>query len=234
VGKSGLAVHIAHLLADRFPDRQLFVDLHAHTASRAPADPAATLAGLLTGDGLDPRQLPTGLAELAALWRARMAGRRVLLVLDNAASSAQISPLLPGGKGSLVLVTSRRHLGDLPYAVTEVLMDVLPPGDAAAMFLRLAPRTAGAGMVPPAGTGPDGTTPAPRLRGNGPASPMVVVFMRPCSLPALRWPRRRSPAVFAALLLPACAGMAPTCRYESRSGACAPRACAGMVLPFGV
>lgn len=143
VGKSTLAVHVAHLLADRFPSRQLFVDLHAHTASKAPADPAATLAGLLTGDGLDPRQLPTGLPQLSALWRTRMAGRRTLLVLDNAADSAQVAPLLPGGTGSLVLITSRRHLGDLPYAVAEVSLDVMPPADAMAMFLSLAPRAVG-------------------------------------------------------------------------------------------
>ena len=142
VGKSALAVQVAHLLADQFPDRQLFVDLHAHTVGMEPTDPAVALAALLTGDGLDPRQLPTSLEELAALWRARMAGRRTLLVLDNAATSSQIAPLIPGGAGSLVLVTSRRHLGDLPYAVTETFLDVLPPGDAVAMFLRLTPRAA--------------------------------------------------------------------------------------------
>ncbi|MEY9911801.1 tetratricopeptide (TPR) repeat protein [Catenulispora sp. MAP12-49] len=143
VGKTALAVHVAHLLADRFPDGQLFVDLHSHTAGRAPADPAATLAGFLTSDGLDPLQLPTGLEELTSLWRARMAGRRVLLVLDNAACSAQVVPLMPAGEGSLVLITSRRHLGDLPYPVTEVFLDALPLQDAVAMFLRLAPRGEG-------------------------------------------------------------------------------------------
>ena len=140
VGKTALAVHVAHLLADRFPDGQLFVDLHSHTAGRAPADPATILAGFLTSDGLDPLQLPTGLEELTSLWRARMAGRRVLLVLDNAAGSAQVLPLVPTGEGSLVLITSRRHLGDLPYPLTEVLLDALPLEDAVAMFLRLAPR----------------------------------------------------------------------------------------------
>ena len=145
VGKSALAVHVAHLLADRFPDRQLFVDLHAHTVGRAPADPAVTLASLLSGDGLDPRQLPTGLEELSALWRARMARRRTLLVLDNAASSSQVAPLLPGGHHTLVLVTSRRHLGDLPYAVTEISLDVLPLKEAMTVFLRLAPRAAAEG-----------------------------------------------------------------------------------------
>lgn len=140
VGKSALAVHVAHLLSNQFPDRQLFVDLHAHTAGKAPADPAATLADLLASDGLDPRHLPAELQKLAALWRARMAGRRALLVLDNAADSAQVAPLLPGGADTLVLITSRRHLGDLPCAVATISLDLLPPRDAVEMFMRVAPR----------------------------------------------------------------------------------------------
>jgi tetratricopeptide (TPR) repeat protein len=143
VGKSALAVHVAHRVAAQFPDRQLFVDLHAHTAGRGPADPPAVLAGLLTGDGVDPRRLPTGLEDLAALWRSRMADRRALLVLDNVADSIQVAPLLPGGKDCLVLITSRRHLGDLPSAVGEISLDVLAPEEAVAMFLRMAPQAAG-------------------------------------------------------------------------------------------
>ena len=143
VGKTALAVHVAHRLAARFPDRQLFVDLHAHAVGRASADPAATLAGLLTGDGVDPQQLPVGLEDLASLWRARMAARRALVVLDDAADSAQVIPLLPGGHDCLVLITSRRHIGDLPYAVADISLDVLAPEEAVAMFLRLCPRAAG-------------------------------------------------------------------------------------------
>jgi tetratricopeptide (TPR) repeat protein len=143
VGKTTLAVHVARRLSDRFPDRQLFVDLHAHSAGRAPADPAATLASLLAGDGVDPRQLPANLEDLAALWRSRMADRRALLVLDNAADSTQVAPLLPGADACLVLVTSRRHLGDLPSAVEEISLDVLAIEEAVAMFLRLSPRAAG-------------------------------------------------------------------------------------------
>jgi hypothetical protein len=76
------------------------------------------------------------------MWRDKMAGQRALLVLDNAAGTSQVAPLLPGSGGCLVLVTSRRHLGDLPGAVTPVLLDVLPPQQAAEMFTRLAPRGA--------------------------------------------------------------------------------------------
>ena len=147
VGKTALAVHVAHMLQDRFLDRQLFIDLRAHTPGQDPVLPEAALAGLLTAVGVDPRNLPEDLEGRTNLWRDRMAGQRALLVLDNAASSAQIAPLLPGGDDCLVLVTSRRHLGDLPGAAVSVPLDALPPDQAQAMFLRLAPRGA---TAPPA------------------------------------------------------------------------------------
>ncbi len=127
VGKTALALHVAHLVADRFPDRQLFADLHGYTPGRPPADPADVLAELLTADGVDIRYLPADLEGRAAMWRDRMAGRRVLLVLDNAASSSQVEPLLPGTATCLVLITSRRFLGDLPPGTAEMQLDVLPP-----------------------------------------------------------------------------------------------------------
>ena len=142
VGKTTLAVHAAHLLRDRFPDRQLFVDLHAHTPGQEPVPPAAALAGLLAALGVEARALPADLEGRAGLWRDRMAGQRAVLVLDNAASSAQVAPLLPGGQDCLVLVTSRRHLGDLAGPVVSVPVEVLPPGEAQEMFVRLAPGTA--------------------------------------------------------------------------------------------
>jgi DNA-binding SARP family transcriptional activator/tetratricopeptide (TPR) repeat protein len=142
VGKTALAVHAAHLLKDRFPDRQLFISLHAHTPGQIPITPHAALAGLLAAVGVDPRYLPGDLAGRTALWRDRMAGQRALLVLDNAASSAQVTPLLPGSDGCLVLVTSRRHLGDLPGHAAPVRLQVLSAQDAREMFVRLAPRAA--------------------------------------------------------------------------------------------
>jgi tetratricopeptide (TPR) repeat protein len=144
VGKTALAVHAAHLLRHRFPDRQLFIDLHAHTPGHKPVTPQAALAGLLTATGVDARSLPRDLDDRAALWRDRMAGQRVLLVLDNAESSAQAAPLLPGSDSCLVLVTSRRHLGDLPGAADPLLVKILTPGEAREMFVRLAPRAADA------------------------------------------------------------------------------------------
>ena len=147
VGKTALAVHAAHLLKDRFPDRQLFVSLHAHTPGQDPLTPHAALAGLLAAVGVDARYLPGDLAGRAALWRDRMAGQKALIVLDNAASTAQVAPLLPASSGCLVLVTSRRHLGDLPGAAAPVQLPVLTADEAREMFGRLAPRAA---------DGPDG------------------------------------------------------------------------------
>ena len=127
VGKTALAVHTAHSLTAEFPDRQLFIDLHGHTPGRDPVAAEDALAVLLAAVGVDPRLLPGDLAGRAALWRDKMAGQRALLVLDNAAGSSQVAPLLPGGGGHLVLVTSRRHLGDLAGAVAAVLLDALTP-----------------------------------------------------------------------------------------------------------
>ena len=143
VGKTALAVHAAHRLADRFPDGQVFLQLHGHTPGHQPVDPADALASLLQACGIPAQSIPDGLEPRAWLWRDRLAGRRMLLVLDNAAGSGQVGPLLPGDGECLVLVTSRRHLGDLPGAVAPVLVDVLRPAQAAEMFTRLAPRAAG-------------------------------------------------------------------------------------------
>jgi DNA-binding SARP family transcriptional activator/Tfp pilus assembly protein PilF len=140
IGKTALAVHVAHQLGERFPDGHVFVDLHGHTTGRTPAEPGDVLARLLAVDGVDPRQLPADTDARSALWRARLTGRRALIVLDNAVDSTQVSPLLPGSTGCLVLVTSRRFLGDLPVDAMAVSLDVLTAGEAEQMFLRLAPR----------------------------------------------------------------------------------------------
>ncbi|MFI6096923.1 BTAD domain-containing putative transcriptional regulator [Lentzea sp. NPDC051213] len=110
VGKTRLAVHAAHLLADQFPDGQLFVDLHGHSGGQEPMDPAAALAELLEAVGVPAASIPATLEQRVAVWRTQLVNRKVLLVLDNAVSAAQIEPLLPGGKGCSVLVTSRNRL----------------------------------------------------------------------------------------------------------------------------
>jgi tetratricopeptide (TPR) repeat protein/transcriptional regulator with XRE-family HTH domain len=144
VGKTAFAVHAAHRLADRFPGGQIFVPLYGHTPGQRPVDPADALASLLLTAGIPPGQIPPGLEARMALWRDRLAERQLLLVLDDAASSEQVRPLLPGAGGSLVLVTSRRHLSALDDA-TAVSLDTLPPGEATALLVRLSGR---AGLSP--------------------------------------------------------------------------------------
>ena len=139
VGKTAFAVHAAHRLADRFPDGQIFLSLHGHTPGQRPADPADALASLLLTAGVPAAQIPPGLEGRMALWRDRLAEKQLLLILDDAASSEQVLPLLPGTGASLVLVTSRRHLSALEDA-SAVSLDTLLPDEAAALLVRLAGR----------------------------------------------------------------------------------------------
>ncbi len=127
-GKTTVAVRIAHQVADRFPDGQSFIDLHGHSDS-ASVDPARALDRLLREFGVSGDRVPDLLDERAALWRSTLAGRRVLLVLDNAASAAQVAPLLPAAPGCLVLVTSRQRLSTLDGA-HAVSLDVMTPTEA--------------------------------------------------------------------------------------------------------
>ncbi|PWR12049.1 transcriptional regulator [Micromonospora sicca] len=108
-GKTTLAVHVATALAPRYPDAQLFIDLHGHS-ERTPLTPAAAVATLLRQLGVPAERVPLDLDDRLALWRTELAGRRALVVLDNAASTAQVMPLLPNGPDCLVLITSRRRL----------------------------------------------------------------------------------------------------------------------------
>jgi hypothetical protein len=112
--------------------------VRTNTATQGGRDPATAIPI----SGVDPRFRPTELDGRVGMWRDRIAGQRALQVLDNAASSSQVAPLLPGGEGCLALVTSR-HLSDLPGTVVPVLLDTLPPQKAEEMFARLAPRAAG-------------------------------------------------------------------------------------------
>ena len=136
IGKTTFVVRAAHLLADRFPDGQIFLPLHGHTPGQQPVDPAEALASLLQTAGVAAQQVPHGLEARARLWRDYLFGKRMLIVLDDAARSEQVRPLLPGTAGSLVLITSRRHLTALEDA-QAVSLDTLPPADAAELFVRL-------------------------------------------------------------------------------------------------
>ena len=144
VGKTALAVHAAHKLAGRFPAGQIFLPLHGHTPGQQPVDPADALASLLLTAGVPAGQIPPGTEARMALWRDRLAGRQLLLILDDAAGSEQVRPLLPGTGGSLVLITSRRHLSALEET-TAISLDTLPPEEAAGLLVRLAGR---AGLSP--------------------------------------------------------------------------------------
>ncbi|MQY06447.1 AfsR/SARP family transcriptional regulator [Actinomadura macrotermitis] len=124
VGKTTLAVHVAHQVAARFPGGQLYTTLSG--ASQRPLAPVAALERLLRALGVTDPEIPPTLEERAELYRARLAGRRVLVVLDDAADEEQILPLLPGSGGSALLVTARRRLTSLPgaYRVDLGVFDV--------------------------------------------------------------------------------------------------------------
>jgi tetratricopeptide (TPR) repeat protein/transcriptional regulator with XRE-family HTH domain len=148
VGKTTLAVHAAHQLAPQFPDGQVFLPLHGHTPGQQPVAPEDALASLLLIGGVSPARIPPGLEPRMAMWRDHLAGRQLLLLLDDAVGHEQVQPLLPGAGRSLVLVTSRRHLSALDGA-TAVSLDTMPPSEAATLLVRLAGR-AGLSAADPA------------------------------------------------------------------------------------
>jgi DNA-binding SARP family transcriptional activator len=135
VGKSALAVHAAHRLAGRFPGGVLYVDLRGGDPDGGRA-PYPVLDGFLRALGVPAAEVPADLDTAAAAYRSRLTGRRVLVVLDNAAGAAQVRPLLPAGPRCAVLVTSRVPLADLDGA-TPLSLDLLTGPDALALLARL-------------------------------------------------------------------------------------------------
>jgi DNA-binding SARP family transcriptional activator/uncharacterized protein HemY len=142
IGKTTIAVHAARSVADRFPDGQLFADLHG--GARHPARPMHVLERFLRVLGVPGAAMPDGLEERAETHRALLANRRMLLVLDDAASESQILPLLPGNPTCAVIVTSRSRLSGLAGAI-HVDVDVFDPGQSTELLARIA----GAERVPP-------------------------------------------------------------------------------------
>jgi tetratricopeptide (TPR) repeat protein/transcriptional regulator with XRE-family HTH domain len=140
VGKTTLAVHAAHRLAGSFPDGQFFLPLHAHTPGQRPVSPADALASLLLTAGVAVQQIPPGIAARAGRWRDHIAGKKILLLLDDAAGHEQVRPLLPGTPGSLALVTSRRRLTALEDSAV-ISLGTLSPAEAVALLARLAGRS---------------------------------------------------------------------------------------------
>ncbi|TMR24190.1 tetratricopeptide repeat protein [Nonomuraea turkmeniaca] len=135
VGKTTLAVHVAHAADDLFPDGQLYADLRGYT-DEATA-PESALGGFLRALGIPPDVIPDGLAERSALFRSILAERRILVLLDNARDTRQVSPLLPGSPGCAAIVTSRGKLADLPSA-RLIDLDVMEPDEALSLFAAVA------------------------------------------------------------------------------------------------
>jgi DNA-binding SARP family transcriptional activator len=138
VGKTALTVHWAHQVADRFPDGQLYADLRGFAPSAEPAEPAEITQRFLDALGVPVGQSPASSQAQAGLYRSVLAGRRMLIVLDNARDEEQVRPLLPGSPGCLVVVTSRARLTGLAAAEGAQLvnLDVLADADARQLLTR--------------------------------------------------------------------------------------------------
>lgn len=134
LGKTTLAVHAAHRVREEFPDGQLYVDLLG--ASAQPAEPGEVLARFLRDLGVEGDKVPARDDERAALYRTRLTGRRVLILLDNAQDAAQVRSLLPGSSSCAVLVTTRNRTPDL-VSTRFVDLNVLEDTEALALFSRI-------------------------------------------------------------------------------------------------
>ncbi|MEU5879967.1 tetratricopeptide repeat protein [Spirillospora sp. NPDC047279] len=146
VGKTCLAVHAAHRLADGHPDAQLYIDLHGFTAGREPLGPDPALRALLAALDVPSEKIPQegGIEPLAACWRSELAHRRAVVVLDNAVDADQVRPLLPGAGPSVALITSRNRLLGLDE-VPPVSLDVLTPEESAELLARASGDPGGSG-----------------------------------------------------------------------------------------
>jgi tetratricopeptide (TPR) repeat protein/DNA-binding XRE family transcriptional regulator len=147
VGKTALALHWAHRVAARFPDGQLYANLHGYDPSGVPATAGETIRGFLHSLEPDHAHIPLTVDEQAGVYRSLLAGKRMLVLLDNAIDAAQVRPLLPGAPGCLVLVTSRGQLASLAAlnGARMLNLDVLTSAEARSLLTsRLGARRASA------------------------------------------------------------------------------------------
>lgn len=135
VGKTSLAVHFAHSVTSQYPDGQLYADLRGFAPAAAPATPGEVIRGLLEALGVPPARMPGSQAALVSLYRTLLNGRRVLLVLDNARDAGQVTPLMPGSPGCLVLVTSRDQLSPLVAGGARLIaLDMMTSAEARSLL----------------------------------------------------------------------------------------------------
>ncbi|WP_333738673.1 AfsR/SARP family transcriptional regulator, partial [Streptomyces sp. IBSBF 2806] len=138
VGKTSLAVHWAHRVADRFPDGRLYVNLRGFDPSGAVMEPGEAVRGFLEALGVPPERVPHGVDAQSALYRSVLAGRKVLVVLDNARDADQVEPLLPASSGCLAIVTSRDELSGLvaAHGAHSLILHPFDAGQARAFLVR--------------------------------------------------------------------------------------------------
>lgn len=179
-GKTALAVHWAHAAAPRYPDGQLFLNLRGHHATLSPMTSVEALSRMLGSLGVPFAPLTPDPDEAAGLWRSVLAGRRLLIVLDDALSAEQIRPLLPGAPGCALLVTSRHHLADLVVhdGAQSILVDVLPADRSTELLAHVAGST---------------RSPANR-RPRPPSRPRAAICPSRCGSRARWWAAQRSGA----------------------------------------
>ncbi|WP_245863498.1 AfsR/SARP family transcriptional regulator [Streptomyces thermovulgaris] len=135
MGKTQIALQMAHRLRSDFPDGQLKASLHLEDGT--PQHPAEALKGLLVAVGHDRRSLPERTDDLSHTFRAWAAGRRFLLLLDDAADRDQVLPLLPAGVGNTVIITSRRRMTGLPGAVTSIEVGPMPEAEGSRLLAQV-------------------------------------------------------------------------------------------------
>nr|WP_246481573.1 BTAD domain-containing putative transcriptional regulator [Amycolatopsis umgeniensis] len=137
IGKTWLALGWARRRADDHPDGQLFADLNGFSPDQKPRDPSDVLQGFLDALGVPPQSIPPGLDARAALFRGLVDGKRILVLIDNAATTEQVSPLLPSGPGCTILITSRNRLSGLgtAHGAHHLRLDTLTDDHAEALLV---------------------------------------------------------------------------------------------------